>query len=573
VMIARIRHDITLTDFEKGIRDLMRDVEDAYWELYFTYRDLEARKTGRDSALETWRRIKTIQRVGSRGGEASNEAQSRSQFFLFRAQAEAAQTNLFRVENRLRYMMGLAVSDGRLIRPSDEPTTAQVSFDWATIHFEALAKRTELRNQRWQIKRRELELIASRNHLLPRLDAVGRYRWYGAGDDLLNSRRRGIPPFLAGSNAFDVLTSGDFQEWEMGLQLSIPIGFRRAMVGVRHYQLLLARERAVLEDLELEVSHQLGDAIRDVDLNYAVTQTNFNRRVAAADEVEAVKAVYEVGNVTLDQLLDAQRRQADADSAYYRSLVDYNRAIMRAHHRKGSLLEYNGVYLEEGPWPGKAYFDALRRARQRDASTYLDYGFTRPNVVSRGLHGQFTHTLPAAAEPTLGSEEFNDSTLKLDKPVPAAGTPPEQEVIPVPGQPEGAPSSDVSEVGGGLATLPAVEQVAADISTIEPANFQAEAAVPAEQTLPLVVPGDEPQRAAQVARPPLPLNPYRNEFANWNAKSALISSGAPPTSNILRLPNPLQQKSVNWIRQQQGNADEPHSDRTTAETAPDPAGW
>ncbi len=99
---------------------------------------------------------------------------------------------------------------------------------------------------------------------------------------------------------------------------------------------------------------------------------------------EAVQAVYDVGTITLDQVLDAQSSRANSESAYYRSLVDYNRAIMRLHYRKGSLLEYNGVYLAEGPWPGKAYFDALRRARQRDASLYMDYGFTRPASSAAG---------------------------------------------------------------------------------------------------------------------------------------------------------------------------------------------
>jgi outer membrane protein TolC len=392
VIIARIRTDITLTDFEAGLRNLMRDVEDAYWELYFSYRDLEARKIGQASALETWRRIKAKERVGGEGGEANTEAQARSQYFLFRSQVEAALTNLFRVENRLRYVMGLTVSDGRLIRPADEPTTAQVHFDWATVHGEALTRREELRRQKWTIKRRELELIAAKNQLLPRLDAVGRYRWLGAGDELIDSQRNGIPPFLDDSTAFESLTSGDFQEWEIGVQLAMPLGMRRGMAAVRHHQLLLARERAVLNDLELEVSHQVGDAIRDIDFNFITAQTNFNRRAASEDEVEAVTAIFDVGRATLDLLLDAQRRRAEAESAYYRFLVDYNRAIMRMHYRKGSLLEYNGVYLAEGPWPGKAYFDAMRRARQRDAALYLDYGFTRPDVMSRGPHPQAAGT-------------------------------------------------------------------------------------------------------------------------------------------------------------------------------------
>ena len=67
VMIARIRTDQTLADFEGGVRNLVRDVEDAYWELYFAYRDLEARKMGRDSALETWKKTAALYRASTRG--------------------------------------------------------------------------------------------------------------------------------------------------------------------------------------------------------------------------------------------------------------------------------------------------------------------------------------------------------------------------------------------------------------------------------------------------------------------------------------------------------------------------
>jgi hypothetical protein len=295
-----------------------------------------------------------------------------------------------------------------------------------------------------------LELIAARNFMLPRLDAVGRYRWLGLGDELINQNNTGFlnpatgSPAI-GSSAFGVLTSGEFQEWQLGLQLSMPIGYRRELSGVRNQELLLARDRAILQDLENEIVHQLGDAIRDLDLNYGLTQTNFNRRVAAEAEVVAVEAAYRVGNATLDLLLDAQRRRAEAESAYYRSLVDYNRAIMNVHYRKGSLLEYDGVYLAEGPWPAKAYFDALRQARKRDAGMYLDYGYTRPNVFSRGPYDQGL---------TAGTEAGHPMEAIEVAPAPQEATTPEgapgpEEVLPSPddaqqlNQPPGDTSSRI----------------------------------------------------------------------------------------------------------------------------------
>lgn len=542
VLIAKIRTDVTLTDFEAGVRDQMRDVEDAYWELYFCYRDLEARRVGEASALETWRKVKAKFIIGGEGGEANTEAQSRSQYFNFRAQVEVAQSNLFAVENRLRFLMGLGL-DKRLIRPSDEPTVAPVKFDWATIHAESLARREELRRQKWSIKRRELELIAAKNQLLPRLDLVGRYRWLGAGDDLIDVPRNGIPPFLDGSTAWESLTSGDFQEWEAGLQFSMPLGFRLGMTTVRHSQLLLARERAVLQDMELSVSHQLGQSIRDLDLSYGTTQTNFNQRNAAEDDVKAVAAVYDSGRVTLDLLLQAQQRRAQAESAYYRSLVDYNRAIMRVHYRKGSLLEYNGIFLQEGPWPGKAYFDATRRARRRDAAINLDYGFTRPNVMSRGVYNQAPGTAKGAP---------------YEGPVPT--------VIPEPiAPPAVAPQASVTDSAGFIPAnnIPSVSylEVLPTVGTME------QSATPAlPSTAPaagVVAPG-----ASEV----VPANPFPRSSV---APSSVVPAGSPAAGavpNPFGTPQPLPAVTTPSVAGE-SPAYEPQANYAPAETAADAAGW
>ncbi len=42
---------------------------------------------------------------------------------------------------------------------------------------------------------------------------------------------------------------------------------------MRHYQLQLAKERAKLQDLELELSHELADAIRNCGIHDALQRT------------------------------------------------------------------------------------------------------------------------------------------------------------------------------------------------------------------------------------------------------------------------------------------------------------
>ena len=102
------------------------------------------------------------------------------------------------------------------------------------------------------------------------------------------------------------------------------------------------------------------------------------------DAVQATKVAWAKRHLPIDVVLDAQRSSAQADSDYFRAVTNYAKSISQVHYRKGSLLEYNGVYLTEGPWPAKAYFDARRRARTRSAAVYLDYGFTYPGSSAAG---------------------------------------------------------------------------------------------------------------------------------------------------------------------------------------------
>ena len=148
VLIARINTDISLADFESGIINFISDVERAYWELYFTYHNLEAVTAGRNSSLLTWQRVKELERVGARGGDAAAVAQSRSQYYQFDVQLKEALTGpngLYAAEQQLRYLLGMPATDGVLFKPSSDPAMAEVIFDWDNSVRDALTQRVEVR--------------------------------------------------------------------------------------------------------------------------------------------------------------------------------------------------------------------------------------------------------------------------------------------------------------------------------------------------------------------------------------------------------------------------------------------
>jgi len=391
---------------------------------------------------------------------------------------------LYEVESRLRFLMGLAATDGRTIRPKGAPTAARVEFEWRAIHTEALVRSPELRSQKWAIKQRELELMSAKNQLLPQLDVGVVYRWLGLGDDLINADRNGLNFPAAGSTAFDELTEGKFQEVSFFVNFAMPVGLRRELGGVRNAQLQLARAKAVLEDMELNTSHLLSSAIRNLDFQYELAQSHFNRWQASQEEVEASSALELGGKITLDIVLEAQRRRAQGQIDYHRALCDYNKALAEVHYRKASLLEYNNIYLAEGTWPEKAYYDALGQARERDASYYLDYGWTRPGVVSRGPVQQAEGHISDV--PTSTYEEVPPGALLEDAlPVeelpagqPNLADPPSQEITPLSDPERSASASTGSTVPvtpaykwGTLGLYPGIE-VDAESNKLRQATFE-----------------------------------------------------------------------------------------------------
>ena len=362
VLIARINTDISLADFENGVIRLVNDVETAYWELYFAYRALDAQISGRESALRTWQRIRELQKVGYRGGEADAEAQARSNYYLFASQlndALSGTNGLYAAEQRLRYMIGYPATDGKLLKPVDDPIQAEVMFDWDDSLGDAVRHRVEVRRQEWTIKRREMELIAARLNKMPRLDALNRYRYRGFGDHLIGAR----DPLEPSDSLFRSLGTGNYQEWQSGFEMNYNVGLRQASAAIRHAQLNLAREMAVLKEQQLRISHDLSNAARQITRSYEQMQINYNRIEADKLQVEVLRNRYEKGLININFLLQAQQQLASSTSAFFRSLVDYNLAIRDFHREKGSLLSYNQVGLSEEPLNGSMLSGAYQRGR------------------------------------------------------------------------------------------------------------------------------------------------------------------------------------------------------------------
>jgi outer membrane protein TolC len=375
VLISRINSDIAIADFEASVQQLMRDVQASYWDLSLAYLTYKSQKDFLNSARKTWEQIKAKTSEGLTGGTTPDETQARENYFDAKAQAEQALSNIYTTEGQFRRLLGLAVNDGRIIRPCDEPSVAEFVPNWHIAVAEGITRRPEIRRQKWNIKSLELQLSAAKSLIQPRLDLVAGGQVNAFGNKLISEQSILNQP---GSSAFASLVEAGQTGWDIGFEASIPIGYRNAHSQERNLELRLARARAGLSTQELEISHEIRNAFQSLDRSYAVAQAAFNRRVAAAERVNAYQAQYTLRGTSADPLLRAQQSLVQAEVAYNQSLIQYNQAITDFYYRTGTILQESNVNIAEDMWDPKAYADALREAWARSHASVNPFTKTEP---------------------------------------------------------------------------------------------------------------------------------------------------------------------------------------------------
>ncbi|MEM1070195.1 MAG: TolC family protein [Planctomycetota bacterium] len=355
VLIAKVNQDITSAQFQQQLRDYVSDVINAYWDLYFAYRDLDAKRAALERARITWQSLEAER--SSRRKSAAPEALAREQYYRFESELQdaiagklnqrtqvnnstsggtfAGSSGVQAAERRLRLLVGMPITDGQLIRPADEPNDAPIVFDWDSISMEALERRSELQQQRLLVKRREMEVLAAKNFLMPILDFVTIYRL------------RGLDQGLAGSaSAFSELGTLDYQEYEASLEWKMPVGFRQAHAAVHNARLQVVRDKAVLREQERQVLHDLTAVVAEAERALTQMKTNLNRFLAASDALAVLEANDAAGlPVSLEQLLDAQRRVSESQSNYHLAASEYSVALKNVQYEKGTLLQSNLLIL------------------------------------------------------------------------------------------------------------------------------------------------------------------------------------------------------------------------------------
>ena len=342
IVIAHINKRLSEIDLQENLQNLVREIGDLYWDLYQNHLDYKSEQRTSELANQLWERAKG--RAGLDPGV--EEAQAEDAYFESKSREELALSNLFLTEGRLRRLLGLSLDDTRLIYPSDEPRDTPPTLNRAACLYEALVNRTELTRQKINVQSLELQLVAAKKLVAPRLDFVGGYGLNGFGNRFYNSNTADSAGTQQGFNsALTSLFSGKESSWNVGIEYSLPLWLRQEKAQVRQLELKIVKSRAALAAQEDEIAHELNSVLMTIARAHSMSKINRRRLQAAHRRVIAAESDYEAGNKSNDLALRALTSQTLAQAAYSKSIAEYNKSLRDLLFRTGRILPADGISL------------------------------------------------------------------------------------------------------------------------------------------------------------------------------------------------------------------------------------
>ncbi len=368
IVIARLSADAAVWRFKAEVMASVRSIEQQYWSLSQQQVQLWSSETAVSLGEQILKREQSELEVGR--GTRADVAEAQQRLEQFRLDFVTRTSDVITTERQLRNILGLPPADNRRIVPVTAPTEARLEPDWEASLAQMVTFQPDIVQQQLQVRVAELQLLLARNQLLPVLNFNALYQFNGLGDNLDSSEAnmtgaalRAIDPLVASKQRAAGINPqprnfNNFQQWQVGFTFAMPLGMRAPLANNRQAQLTLLRQRAFLQQIVHQTTHSLARFFVEVDANYKQFKTASRLRAAAAQRLEAQKAFYEEGRITIDRYLDSVAQFADAVAREAQFKTTYNISIVALEEAKGTLLGYDNIAVAEGPSPRQAYIQA-----------------------------------------------------------------------------------------------------------------------------------------------------------------------------------------------------------------------
>lgn len=347
IVIARINTERSFYQLKGSLQDSVRGVIEAYWALVFARTDAWARRQQVQQGQAAYDRADARMRVGpGLQGAAAEVAQTRLALANFKANLIAADASVLQREAALKNIMGLPPSGTPRLIPVTPPNRTRLPLNWTELCRLASERRPDIIERKLIIETDYQRLIQAQNGALPQLDAFSFYRWNGL---------EGTTP-----NGSHLTTQGgEFTDWTIGLNFSMPVTLRQGRAVLRQQELTLIRDRANLEQSLHATVHELAASTRDLDQFYDQYEAQKEARAAARSNLELQAAEFTAGRSIFLNVFQAIADWGNTVSAEAQALAQYNTELAVLEQRTGTILDTHGIQFYEDRFASKGPLGCL----------------------------------------------------------------------------------------------------------------------------------------------------------------------------------------------------------------------
>jgi outer membrane protein TolC len=403
IVIARINTERSYFQLKDAMQELVRGTIEAYWAVVFARTDTWARRQqveqGQAAVVLEEARLK----VGF--GNAAEVAQARVALANFRAALISAEANLLQREAALRNILGLPPTEPERFVPTTAATSDRVEPKWDEVLRLAADRRPDIVELKLILEADQQVLLQARNQAQPRVDATALYRWNGL---------EGETP--TGANLSS--GAGQFTDWTLGVNFSVPLGLRQGRAGLRRAELVLARDQANLEQGLHAMTHTLAASLRNLAQFYEQYRAFREARAAARINLERQLEAFRANRTIFLNVLQAITSWGDSVSAEAQALAQYNSELANLEAETGTILETHGVRFAEERY--RSIGPLGRCAEPRCYPHALPAGPNEPRYPSSSEPAEKAFNLenPAKADPAPPRPESPPPPATLLKPRP-----------------------------------------------------------------------------------------------------------------------------------------------------------
>ncbi len=348
LVLARLADASNRYFFEAQVTDLIVRVENAYWDVVETRSQLQVARESLALAEELHRRNRIQVEVGTL--PPLELVQSDATIATRQEEIIRAKTAVGNAGDALLTLLNVQQGDAWTAElvPATDPTTPKVDVDLAGSIRQALAERPEIAQQKSELERLGVNLDGLRDATRPRLDLGLTYGLSGVGgDQRVAEPEPGEPSVIDGgySDSLDLLTSNDFNDWQVSLTFAYPLQNRSARAQRARGEVDVERGKTRLAELEQQVITEVRTAARGVEAAWQQIQAAGVSRRLQEKNLEAEQKRYENGMSTSFQVTQIQEDLTLAKSSEVRSIASYRRALASYYRAVGRLLDQAGVEL------------------------------------------------------------------------------------------------------------------------------------------------------------------------------------------------------------------------------------